>query len=110
MIKLIETKSDFDIKNDLYRFMNGEYDSYFSVEQVKLGIEYSFILNYSKIEDTRLIFNYEDFKIIVPFDDILGLESDQIKKSVLFWLSKDEIFKGALKSFLRNHRLTKLLG
>ena len=110
MIKLIEKKIDFDIKMDLYRFINGEYDSYLSVEQIKIGIEYSFILNYSRIEDNRLIFNYEDFKVIVPFDDILGIEPEQIKKTAFFWLSNDEIFKGALKSFLRNHKLTKLLG
>jgi hypothetical protein len=110
MINLTETQSDLDIKNDLYRFIDGEYDSYFTPEKIQYGIEYSFLLNFSYIEDTRLVFNYEDFRVIVPFDDILGLTSEQIKLTILFWLTKDEIFKGALKSFLRDHRLSKLLG
>lgn len=110
MIKLIETQSDLDIKNDLYRFIDGEYDSYFTPEQIQYGIEYSFLLNFSYIDDLRFYFKYREFNLCMPFDDFVGLPSDNIKQSILYYISHDDIFKGALKSFLRDHRLSKLLG
>lgn len=110
MIKLIETQSDLDIKNDLYRFIDGEYDSYFTPEQIQYGIEYSFLLNFSYIDDLRFYFKYGEFNLCMPFDHLVGLPSDNIKQSILYYISHHDIFKGALKSFLRDHRLSKLLG
>lgn len=109
MVKLIETKSDLDIKNELYRFLSGDYDSYFTPEQIKTGLEISFIFNYSEIYEHRLVFSYNEFRIVIPFDHILGLPPEQIKTSLLFWLKNDRIFKGALISFIRDYKINKLI-
>lgn len=104
-MKLSETNEM--IKADLMRFVNGEYDNYFTKEQLVLATEISFLLNHITVVGDSVIFEYNKQKI-----KISGLHDNPhlSEELIIHHIKNESIFKSAYKSFLREHKLNKLLG
>lgn len=103
-MKLSDTNEQ--IKSDLMRFVNGEYDNYFTNEQIKFATELSFLLNHINQEGDSIIFSYNNYKI-----KISGLHDNPVasEESILSYIKNEDTFKKSYKSFLREHKLNKLL-
>jgi hypothetical protein len=72
-MKLSETNEQ--IKADLMKFVNGEYDNHFNTDQIAMVTELSFLLNHISSEGDSIIFKYNnngefnygcDFVHIIP--------------------------------------------
>lgn len=94
------------IKADLMKFVNSEYDSNFTKEQLEFATELSFLLNYTSIDGVSLIFKYNNDKLVIS-----GLlDNPYLTENVLInYIKNEDIFKRSYKSFLREHKLNKLL-
>ena len=94
------------IKSDLMRFVNGEYDKYFTTEQIRFATELSFLLNHINQEGDSIIFSYNNDKI-----KISGLYDNPgaSEESILSYIKNENLFKKSYKSFLREHKINKLL-
>jgi hypothetical protein len=103
-MKLSETNEQ--IKADLMKFVNGEYDNYFTKEEVAMATELSFLFNHISAEGDSIIFNYNNDKI-----KISGLHdmSNFSEEGIIHHIKNEEVFKRSYKSFLREHKLNKLL-
>jgi hypothetical protein len=103
-MKLSETNEK--IKADLMKFVNGEFDSYFSKEQLKFATELSFLLNHISSEGDSIIFKYNNDKL-----KISGLNDNPYitEEEIFHTIKNEDIFKKSYKSFLREHKLNKLL-
>lgn len=104
-MKLSETNEM--IKADLMKFVNGDYDDNFSKEQIAFATELSFLLNHITTVGDSIIFEYNKQKI-----KISGLHDNPYvsEEVIIHHIKNESIFKSAYKSFLREHKLNKLLG
>lgn len=94
------------IKADLMKFVNGEYDSNFNKEQLQFVTELSFLLNHTTIDGYSVIFKYNNDKLVISG----GLDNPYLTETFFIsYIKNEDIFKRAYKSFLREHKLNKLL-
>jgi hypothetical protein len=104
-MKLSETNEQ--IKADLMKFVNGEYDDYFTKEQIAMATEISFLLNHISSEGDSVIFKYNNDKVkISGLNDLPNFSEE----TIIHHIKSEEVFKRSYKSFLREHKLNKLLG
>jgi hypothetical protein len=103
-MKLSETNEQ--IKADLMKFVNGEYDNHFNTDQIAMVTELSFLLNHISSEGDSIIFKYNNNKL-----KISGLYDNPYitEEEIFYHLKKEEIFKSSYKLFLREHKINKLL-
>lgn len=96
------------IKADLMKFVNGEYDSNFTKEQLEFATKLSFLLNHTTIDEysVSVIFKYNNDKLVISglLDNPYLTETD-----LIYYIKNEDIFKRSYKSFLREHKLNKLL-
>ena len=104
-MKLSETNEQ--IKADLMKFVNGEYDDYFTKEQIAMATELSFLFNHISVEGDSVIFKYNNDKVkISGLHDLPNFGEE----AIIHHIKSEEVFKRSYKSFLREHKLNKLLG
>ena len=95
------------IKADLMKFVNGEYDSNLNKEQLQFVTELSFLLNHTTIDEYSVIFKYNNDKLVISSG---LLDSPYLTETALIsYIKNEDIFKRSYKSFLREHKLNKLL-
>ena len=107
MVKIIETEIDEHIKNDLYKYLNGDYDSHFTPEQITYAIEYSFLLNHTSVEGYDLIFKYDRLTIKIDFRTFLEMPNK--REAIIRLLKSEPQFKSSFATFMRDFRISKLL-
>jgi len=112
-MKLSETNEQ--IKADLMKFVNGEYDDYFTKEQIAMATELSFLFNHISTEDDSVIFKYNNDKVkISGLNNVLqrykqNSYTNFSEEAIIHHIKSEEVFKRSYKSFLREHKLNKLL-
>ena len=94
------------IKDDLQSFVDGIYDGILSPEQLKMALELSFLFNHITTDIDTIIFEYDTFKVKVS--GVHDLPFEYAEETVIH-IIKEEGFKSALKQFIRDNRITKLL-
>lgn len=94
------------IKADLMKFVNDDYNNHFTKEQLEFATELSFLLNHITVVGDSVIFEYNKDRVkISGLHDIPSGFSEGIN-----YIKNENIFKTSYKSFLREHKLNKLLG
>jgi hypothetical protein len=88
---MVLSETNEQIKTDLMKFVNGEYDNYFTKEEIAIATEISFLFNHLSVEGDSVIFKYSNDKIKISGYDM------------------PNVFKRSYKSFLRENKLNKLL-
>ena len=94
-------KQDEFIKDNLYQFLDGEYNSKFSSDQLKYMIKYSFYLNYTKKTPNITIFEWDKYRLAL-------YSTDHAMISEFNMISSENIFRMALSSFIRDYRISKI--
>lgn len=102
--------SELRIKNDLDRYINGDYNGSFSKEQISIAIEYSFLLNHLYMDGIHIFFKYEDLTIKLNRSELtdFSLYTNSIKEVAISLIRGDDDFKSAFKIFLRNNKIDKI--
>jgi len=95
------------IKDDLQSFVDGIYDGILTAEQLKFALELSFLFNHITTDIDTVIFKYDSFKVKVS--GIHDLPFEYAEETVIHSIIKEVGFKSALKQFIRDNRITKLL-
>jgi hypothetical protein len=102
---MVLSETNEQIKADLMKFVNGEYDNYFTKEEIAIATELSFLFNHLSVEGDSVIFKYSNDKIKISGYDMPNFSEDVI----IHHIKSEEVFKRSYKSFLREHKLNKLL-
>lgn len=106
---MILSETNLQIKKDLWRFINGDYDDCMSQELVEWSIKFSFLLNhietsdFNGTKDRLLIFEYGKHWIN------LDINYHNSEEEIIHSIMNSDVFKTAVKSFLRQHKLNKIL-
>lgn len=99
------------IKDDLQSLVDGTYDvkclRILTPEQLKMALELSFLFNHITTDIDTIIFEYDTFKVKVS--GVHDLPFEYAEETVIHTIIKEEGFKSALKQFIRDNRITKLL-
>ena len=95
------------IKDDLQSLVYGTYDGILTPEQLKFALELSFLFNHITADIDTIIFKYDTFKVKVS--GVHDLPFEYAEETVIHTIIKEEGFKSALKQFIRDNRITKLL-
>lgn len=95
------------IKEDLQSFVDGTYEGILTTEQLKMALELSFLFNHITSEIDTIIFEYDSFKMKVS--GIYDLPQEYAEETVIHTIIKDAGFQSALKQFIRDNRIKKLL-
>jgi hypothetical protein len=95
------------IKADLMKFVNGDYNNHFTKDQLEFATERSFLLNHITVVGDSVIFEYN--KDRVKISGLHDIPSGFSEESIIHYIKSENIFKSAYKSFLREHKLNKLL-
>lgn len=95
------------IKDNLQNIIDGKFDDKFSLEQIKMMLEMSFLYNHLRFEIDAILFEYNGFTFKVSGIDSMHhpLSEDEI----LSIIRKDSVFKSACASFLRDYKIKKIL-
>jgi hypothetical protein len=103
---MVLSETNEKIKADLMKFVNGDYDAYFTKEEIAMATELSFLFNHISAEGDSVIFKYNNDKL-----KISGLHDmpNFIEEVIIPYIKNKEVFKRSYKSFLREHKLNKLL-
>jgi hypothetical protein len=92
MIKLDET--ELKLKEDIDIIFSGGYDDKFSTEQIEFIKQLSFLYNHIDIEDSSIVFKYDNVKFqIIGFNE---LPSDLQKEHTLHLIRNSDEFKSRL--------------
>jgi len=108
--EILNSEVDVQIKSDLYRFLEGVYiGSSFSKEQNDYALKLSFLFNHSIIEKyestyDKLVFTYGDKYLKISLDN-----SYHTKETYFKYMMDEEFFQNSLKSFIREHRINKII-
>ena len=94
------------IKEDLPRFINGDYDKNLTPDQIKYAIKLSFLYNYTTFINDSVIFKYRD--ITIKISGVSNIPSEWKNEQIFSAITNEEDFKNSLKSFLREHKLNNL--
>jgi len=103
---MVLSETNEQIKADLMKFVNGEYNDYFTKEQIDMATEFSFLFNHISVEGDSVIFEYGDEGIkLSNLHDMPFISED----SIISMIRNDEFFKSSYKSFLRDYKLNKII-
>jgi hypothetical protein len=108
--EILNSEVDVQIKSDLYRFLEGVYiGSSFSKEENDYALKLSFLFNHSIIEEyestyDKLVFIYGDKHLKISLDNS-NIRREEYFKHLMY----DEFFQNSLKSFIREHRINKII-
>lgn len=95
------------IKDDLQSLVDGTYDGILTSEQLKFALELSFLFNHITTDIDTIIFKYDTFK--VKFSGVHDLPFEYAEETVIHTILKEVGFKSALKQFIRDNKIEKLL-
>jgi hypothetical protein len=95
------------IKDDLQSFVDGTYEGILSPEQLKMALELSFLFNHITTDGYSVIFEYNKLRIKVSGDKFMPTEYEE--ERIIHTIIKEKGFQSALKQFIRDNRITKLL-
>jgi hypothetical protein len=104
-MKLLDTKADHDIKNDIQRFLDGDYLGRFTKEENDFGLKMSFLFNHSKIQNGDLIFTYGKTSLKIKIDTNMP----NAREAHFGFIMKDDFFQSSLKSFIRENKINKII-
>jgi len=104
-MKLLDSKADYNIKNDIQRFLDGDYIGHFTKEENDFGLKMSFLFNHCKIENEQLIFTYGETSIKIKIDN----QMPNAREAHFSFLMKEDFFQSSLKSFIRNNTINKII-
>ncbi len=94
------------IKEDLPKFINGDYDKDLTPDQVQYAIKLSFFYNYVTTINGSVIFNYNGQTLKVT--GLENIPSEFLHEQIFSTITNEDVFKESLKSFLREHKLNNL--
>ena len=105
--EIVETESDLWIKNDLQKFVDGDYINIFGKEKNDYALKLSFLFNHTTIEKNvstydKLVFNYGHSRLKIQLDN-----SNVRREEYFKYLMDEEFFQNSLKSFIRENRINK---
>lgn len=95
------------IKEDLQSLVDGKYEGILSTEQLKMALELSFLFNHITTDIDTIIFEYDTFKVKVS--GVHDLYHEYAEETIIHTIIKEDGFKSALKQFIRDNKITKLL-
>jgi hypothetical protein len=95
------------IKDDLQSLVDGTYEAILSPEQLKFALELSFLLNHITTDGYSVIFEYNKLRVKVSGHEFIPTEYEE--ERIIHTIIKEEGFKSALKQFIRDNKITKLL-
>lgn len=107
--EILESDIDVQIKNNLQKFVDGDYIGTFTEEENEQAIKLAFLLNHASIEKNlstydKLVFSYGG--------DVLKISIDNsfLKRETYFkYMMDEEFFQNSLKSFIRENRINKII-
>jgi hypothetical protein len=99
--------TDNYIKDNLQNIIDGKFDDKFSKEQLKMMLEMSFLYNHISSEYDSVIFSYNDIKLKIS--GISEIPGGFAKETITSAIKNDEVFKSALKQFLRDKKINEIL-
>lgn len=95
------------IKDDLQSFVDGIYEDVLTPEQLTYATELSFLFNHIRTDGNSIIFEYNKLHIKVSNHEFIPTE--YAEERIIRTIIKEEGFKSALKQFIRDNKITKLL-
>ena len=95
------------IKDNLQNIIDGEFDDKFDKEQLKMMLEMSFLYNHIIFENDSVIFEYNRVKFKIS--GISEIPGGFAKETITSAIKNDEVFKSALKQFLRDKKINDIL-
>ena len=108
--------TDNFIKDNLQNILDGNFDDKFKPEQLKIMLELSFLYNHISIENDSIIFKYNGIKLKIngmsEIDELAwNNRVTQIgpKEEITSMIKGTDIFKSALKQFLRDKKINDIL-
>lgn len=107
--EIVESDTDLQIKNDLQRFVDGDYIHILGKNQNDFALKFSFLFNHTIIEKNestydKLVFTYGDKNLKISIDN------SNIRREEYFkHLMDEEFFQNSLKSFIRENRINKII-
>ena len=104
-MKLLDSEADHNIKNDIQRFLDGDYIGHFTQEENDFGLKMSFLFNHSKIENGDLIFTYGKTSLKIKIDTNMP----NAREAHFSFIMKDDFFQSSLKSFIRDNTIDKII-
>jgi hypothetical protein len=99
--------TDNYIKDNLQNIIDGEFDDKFDKEQLKMMLELSFLYNHISFENDSVIFEYNGVKFKIS--GISEIPGGFAKETITSAIKNDEVFKSALKQFLRDKKINDIL-
>lgn len=97
------------IKENLYNFLNGDYNDKFDKDQIDILIETSFIFNHLEVVDNKYNLKYNDltFSLSFPEEDFYtGISKEEM---IISLIRNQDFFKKMFLSFMRDYKLGKIL-
>ena len=104
-MKLLESETDHNIKNDIQRFLDGDYLYRFTKEENDFALKMSFLFNHSKIENDYLIFTYGKTSLKIN----INTNMLNARESHFSFLMNEDLFQSSLKSFIRDNAINKII-
>jgi hypothetical protein len=99
--------TDNYIKDNLQNIIDGKFDDKFDKEQLKMMLELSFLYNHISFENDSVIFEYNGVKFKIS--GISEIPGGFAKETITSAIKNDEVFKSALKQFLRDKKINDIL-
>jgi hypothetical protein len=99
--------TDNFIKDNLQNIIDGKFDDKFDKEQLKMMLELSFLYNHISFENDSVIFEYNRVKFKIS--GISEIPGGFAKETITSAIKNDEVFKSALKQFLRDKKINDIL-
>lgn len=110
--------TDNFIKDNLQNILDGNFDDKFEPEQLKMMLELSFLYNHTIFshQDDLAIFEYNSVKLKLNWrtqDVFIPVRCTNIgikpEEEIVSLIRSSDIFKSALKQFLRDKKISDIL-
>lgn len=107
--------TDLFIKDNLDWILAGNYSNDLSKEQLDKMIELSFLYNHLILENDKLTFEYSKYQINLTnlyeqySELVYQIGKEAVKNMIITTITSQEQFKLALKSFLRDRKINKII-
>ena len=99
--------TDNYIKDNLQNIIDGKFDDEFQTDQLKMMLEMSFLYNHISVENDSVIFEYGNRQIKIK--SISSIPTPYLKETIVSHIKREEVFKSALKQFLRDKKINDIL-